>query len=126
MPTDNKVDAFLSQYDEFVDQKGLKLREILLILLPGIIEQLDEKAGMIAYCYGQRYVEMICSIIPFRKGLKLAFYKGVELPDPEGLLEGTGKISRYINITSDKQINPTAIEQLIENALEAYKERVKK
>jgi len=79
---------------------------------------------MIAYCYGQKYVEMVCTIIPSKKGIKLGFYKGVDLPDPYHLLEGKGKVSRYAVIRSEEQINSQAIKQLLENALSAYKQRV--
>lgn len=126
MSGDKKVDVFLSQYDQFVYNNTLKLREILFANLPNITEQIDLPAKMIAYCYGQKYAEMICTVIPSKKGLKLSFYKGADLPDPDGLLEGAGKISRYVEIKSDKQINSTAIKQLIEKALEAYKERTRK
>jgi len=81
---------------------------------------------MVSYCYGQKYIEMICTIIPSKKGLKLAFYKGVDLPDPDKLLEGTAKYSRYIEIRSDKQIHSSALQLLLKEALAAYKERIRK
>ncbi len=68
---------------------------------------------------------MICTIIPSKRGVKLGFYKGVDLPDPDNLLKGTGKISRYIEIRSDNQINVIALKQLLEKALAAYRERIK-
>src|ERR1700741_4897281 len=108
-----KIDYFLSHYDEQVFSNGLKLREVILANLPNIIEQIDIPAKMIAYCYGQKYIEMICTIIPSKKGIKLGFYKGNELPDPTGLLEGTGKISRYVEIKSDKEIKSAALKKLI-------------
>src|SRR5689334_14019930 len=101
---DQQIDAFLSQYDEQVFANALKLREILLKNLPEIIEQIDLPAKMIGYCYGNKYAELICVIIPSKKGLKLGFNRGTELPDPDHLLEGTGKISRYVVIKSDEQI----------------------
>lgn len=125
MPVPKSIDVFLSQYDEQVYNNALKLREVLLIKLPGIIEQLDLPAKMIAYCYGQKYIDMICTIIPSKKGLKLGFYKGADLPDPDHILEGTAKLSRYVEIKSDKQIHSAAIKQLIEKALLAYGERMK-
>jgi hypothetical protein len=66
---------------------------------------------MIAYSYGQEYAEMICTIIPSKKGVKLGFYKGIDLPDPDKLLEGAGKISRYIEIRSNEQINSPALKK---------------
>lgn len=124
MEENNKLDAFLSQYDDQVFTNALKLRKILLENFPEIKEQIDLPAKMIAYCYGQKYSELICTIIPSKKGLKLGFNRGVDLDDPENLLEGTGKISRYIEIKSDKQIKSPAIKKLLSVALKAYKQRM--
>ena len=121
---DKKIDDFLSNYSEEVFTHALKLRELLFANLPDIIEQLDIPAKMIAYCYGQKYSELICTIIPSKKGLKLGFNRGTELPDPAKLLEGTGKISRYVEIRSGEQISSTALKKLIESALIAYKKRM--
>ena len=126
MSSDSKVNSFFSQYGEEVYGNAIKLREILLANLPQIIEQIDLPARMVSYCYGQKYIEMICTIIPSKKGLKLAFYKGVDLPDPDKLLEGTAKYSRYIEIRSDKQIHSSALQLLLKEALAAYKERIRK
>jgi hypothetical protein len=126
MSLDPKANSFLSQYDEQVYDNTIKLRRVLLANLPEIIEQIDLPAKMIVYCYGQKYMEMICTIIPSKKGLKLSFYKGVDLPDPDHLLEGTAKYSRYVEIRSDKQIHFTPLKRLIEKALTAYKGRISK
>jgi hypothetical protein len=123
MTDDEKIRSFLSQYDEQVFNNSLELREVLFANLPSIIEQVDISAKMIAYSYGQKYAQMICTIIPSKKGLKLGFYKGTELPDPDNLLEGTGKISRYVEIKSEKQITTPALKKLITSALKAYQER---
>ncbi len=125
MKADNKVDSFLSQYNDEVITHALILRTILSVNLPGIIEQVDVPAKMIAYCYGQKYIEMICTMIPSKKGLKLGFNRGVDLPDPEKMLEGTGKISRYVEIRSEKQIRSAALKKLLANALRMYKKRIK-
>jgi hypothetical protein len=122
MTRDKQIDAFLSQYDEEVFTKAIKLREIIFANLPGIIEQLDIPARMIGYCYGQKYAELICVIIPSKKGLKLGFNRGTELQDPDKLLEGTGKISRYVVIRSDEQIRSGSLRKLIENALLVYRQ----
>src|SRR6185436_14170071 len=124
MTTDKKIDELLSGYSEEVFTNALKLREVLFAILPGVIEQIDIPAKVIAYCYGQKYSEMVCTIIPSKKGLKLGFYKGVDLPDPDKLLEGTGKISRYVEIRSAEQIRSSAIKKLIQAALAAYKKRM--
>lgn len=119
------LENLLLQYDKEVFNDALKLRDVILLNLPGITEQIDIPAKMTAYCFGQKYSEMVCTIIPSKKGLKLGFYKGNELPDPDGLLEGTGKISRYVLIKSGKEISSPAIKQLLSDALAAYSQRMK-
>ncbi len=126
MQTDNKVTDFLSQYDEQVFSHALKLRELLFANLPGVTEQVDIAAKMIAYCYGQKYAELICVIIPSKKGLKLGFNRGIDLPDPDKLLKGKGKISRYVEIESEEQIASAPLKQLVESAYKAYLQRVNK
>jgi hypothetical protein len=122
-PLNRDIGIFLLSYSEEVTTRAILLREIILQSLPGIQEILDEPAKMIAYAYGEKYIDMICTLIPSKKGLKLGFYKGNELPDPDGLLEGTGKISRYIVITDEKQIRSAAIQEMIQRAFENYKVR---
>lgn len=123
MIEDGKLKIFLGQYDKEIVNNIMSLREIISDCLPGIKEQVDLPAKMIAYIYGQRYLDMICTIIPSKTGIKLGFYKGTDLPDPQRLLEGKGKISRYVQIKTKEQIESPAIRTLIENALEAYKVR---
>lgn len=124
MTTHKAIANFLSQYSEDVVIRVETLRTVLLKHLPGIIEQLDIPAKMIGYAYGQKYAELICTIIPSKKGVKLGFNRGTDLPDPHGLLEGTGKISRYIEIQSAEQAKSKEVKQMIGAGLQAYKERM--
>jgi len=123
MTQDKTIDAFLSQYDEVVFTNALRLREVILKNTPDVIEEIDLPAKIIGYSYGRRYVDVICTMIPSKKGLKLGFYRGMDLPDPTHLLEGTGKISRYVDIKSSKQIQSPALRKLIQSAINAYKQR---
>lgn len=124
MSEKHKIEHFLNTYDEAVLRKVYLIREIVQQYLPDVTEQLDEPAGMIAYCYGQRYKDLVCMIIPSKKGVKLGFNGGVHLPDPDGLLEGTGKISRYVILQSEEMIHSAALKQLILAGYEAYLQRI--
>lgn len=121
----SNVEDFLASYDEQVLTKALQTRAIIFEILPDIKEQIDMPAKMIAYCYGQKYSELICAIIPSKKGLKLSFNHGSVLPDPFHVLEGNGKITRYIEIKSDNQ-HLEALKQLLHDAYKAYQKRVLK
>src|ERR1051326_4721095 len=126
MTTSKETELFLSQYSDEIFGNAMKLRGVILANLPNITEQLDIPAKMIAYCYGQKYSELICTIIPSKKGLKLGFNGGVELPDPDNLLKGTGKISRYVEIKSEEEINSATLKKLFSDALILYKQGITK
>ena len=109
---DNVLEA-IERYDAHLQQ-----------VLPGIQVMPDESGGVIGYAYGSGYKQTICTLIPSKKGLKLGFYKGTELPDPKGLLGGTGKVHRFVEL--DLQAKPSAaLNALLKAALKAYHERMK-
>lgn len=114
---------FLLSYPIQVHDRAQKLRKILLDKFPEVTEQLDLPAKMVAYCYGQKYADLICMLIPSQKGLKLGFNRGVELPDPGNRLEGNGKISRYMVIRSEEDINSAELRDLLDAAVNLYRER---
>lgn len=122
-PIDEKIINFLSQYSEEVRSHAFEIREIIFDILPDIIEQLDLPAKIIGYVYGQKYSDVICVMIPSKKGLKLGFNRALEMYDPDKLLEGTGKVSRYIQINSSDQIHSDSLKSLLESALSLYKIR---
>ncbi len=59
-------------------------------------------------------------IAPLKEGANLGFYKGVHLPDPENLLEGTGKELRHVKIRKESDVKPEPLKRLIREAF-AYK-----
>ena len=115
-------DEFLAHYDVAVKQHAETLRDIILKTLPGCTEQLDLPAKMIAYCYGQKYAALICVLIPSKKGLKLGFNRGTQLSDPDKILEGRAKISRYVVIKSLDPIFIEKIRNLLIHAFQLYKQ----
>lgn len=124
MKTDPHFEEFFAAYNpEIVAWAGV-LRALLAEALPDVQEQLDRPAKMMAYCYGQKYAELVCMLIPSQKGLKLGFNRGVDLPDPHGLLAGTGKISRYVEVRSEEQIHSPELWELLQAAYAAYQSRI--
>jgi hypothetical protein len=78
----SKVEQIFVKYDKSISSLGLHLREFLLSQLDGCTEMPDLPAKMIAYGYGTGYVDMVCTIIPSKKGIKLGFYKGKRTARP--------------------------------------------
>jgi hypothetical protein len=118
------TDKILAQFPERVAATGTRLRRFLLEHLKGITEQPDPKANVIGYSYGPGYKDLICTIILSKKGIKLGFYKGSELPDPKKLLTGSGKVHRYIEIHSDEDVRNPALLELLTQAIVAREKRI--
>lgn len=85
-----------------------------------VIEMPDIKANVIGFGYGAGYGDLICTIIPSVKGIKLGINKGALLKDPEKLLAGLGKVHRFVEIKSEKDLENPALGKLLEEAMLAY------
>ncbi len=61
--------------------------------------------------------DLIIAIGPMPNRLNLYFARGVDLDDPNELLEGTGKKMRHVKISESKQIRSRALKALIKHAV---------
>ena len=60
----------------------------------------------------------------FTAHVNVGFFQGTELPDPHGLLEGTGKFMRHVKLRPGSDVNKPALRTLIEAAYADIKARV--
>lgn len=60
----------------------------------------------------------------FKAHVNVGFFRGAEIADPEGLLEGTGKFMRHVKLRPGRDFNAAALMKLIETAYSDMKERV--
>jgi hypothetical protein len=59
-------------------------------------------------------------------GVSLSFYYGATLPDPEGVLLGSGNQNRFVRLESAKTLSTPAIERLIAGALRRRRRRCRR
>ena len=67
---------------------------------------------------------MVCTIIPSKKGVKLGFYRGIDLPDPAKLLTGSGKVHRHVEINSATDVSNPQLKKLLSAAERLCLERL--
>jgi hypothetical protein len=60
----------------------------------------------------------------FRAHINVGFFRGAEIADPDGLLEGTGKFMRHVKLRPGHELNAAALTNLIEAAYTGMKKRV--
>lgn len=107
---------FISAYTPPVRELALAARDLVLQVLPGAVEQVDPPSKIIAYGFGTRYQDLVCAIAPYTSHVNLIFARGATLPDPEGLLKGTGKKARHVRIQAPEDLAAPALRSLLETA----------
>jgi len=60
----------------------------------------------------------------FNAHVNVGFFRGAELADPAGLLEGTGKYMRHVKLRPDRDTDTAALIKLIESAYADMKRRL--
>jgi hypothetical protein len=60
----------------------------------------------------------------FRAHVNVGFFYGAELPDPAGLLEGTGRLGRHVKLRPGIEVNAAALSGLIDAAYRDVKARL--
>jgi hypothetical protein len=125
MPIPKEVQELLSLYPTEVKGIALAARDLVMRVLPDVTEEVDRSGGLIGYGYGPGYKGAICTLILSQRGVKLGIVRGSELPDPAGLLEGKGKVHRYVDLRQLADLKKPGLKPLIEAGVAAWTVRNK-
>jgi hypothetical protein len=60
----------------------------------------------------------------YKSHVNVGFFHGNELPDPQGLLEGTGKFMRHVKLRPGEEADVAALSALIDAAYRQVKARI--
>jgi hypothetical protein len=111
-------DELMAESEAALRPIATRLREMVCGIHPEAVEVV--RLGDRAATYGlgpKKMSEGYCYVLPYRKWVNLGFYKGAELPDPDGVLEGTGASLRHVKVRSFEEAERPATRALIEAAL---------
>jgi hypothetical protein len=118
---DPAVDTFLKGYPPPVREIAVKAREVILSVLPDATEKVYPGRKVIQYGTAADMKSVFAAISPQRERVNLGLANGVDLHDPDGLLEGEGKAIRHIKLTSPEAAEAPAVRELVRGALQAVK-----
>jgi len=79
---------------------------------------------VIGYCSSERASDCIVSIAAAANGVGLSFYYGAALPDPTGILEGSGKQNRFLRLPTASKLREPEVLKLIHAAAAHGKTRL--
>ena len=61
----------------------------------------------------------------YKAHASIGFFHGASLPDPNGVLEGTGKRMRHVKLRPGKELDDKAVTQLVATAYEDMRHRLR-
>jgi hypothetical protein len=92
------------------------LRQLVQAALPGLQEKIQPGIGVADYHTGEIKGRGFMSIGPQKKYVNIYFMNGIDLPDPTGLLTGSGKRLRHVKIMKPEDLQNPALLDLIKAA----------
>lgn len=97
------------------------LRALAFELHPGLVEVSRPGDRAVSWGWGAKKMsEAYAYALPYRSHVNLGFYQGAGLPDPDGMLRGTGKAMRHVQV---RDIEDVAVLGLRALMLAAREER---
>jgi hypothetical protein len=120
---DIQLEAFIDKFD--VEKQDLirAVRASLRARLPTAHELVYDNYNffVIGYCSTQRPSDCIVSIAAGASGVSLSFYRGADLVDEHGILQGSGNQNRFIRLKSAADLARPDVDALIQQAVEIGK-----
>jgi hypothetical protein len=110
-----EADWFLAKYPDYVRALAERLRQLVLRTVPTASEHVY--LGWKALGYRDPQSGYFCGIFPQADHVRLLFEHGAALPDPDGLLTGTTRQVRYVEIRAAEDLRVEAIQRLLRAAL---------
>jgi hypothetical protein len=111
--------GFIAKFDPKIARHIRACRAEMRKLLPTAVEMVYDNYNFFVIGYGpsERASDAIFSIAANANGAGLAFLQGAKLPDPKKLLQGSGKVNRFIRLPTLALLKSTDVLSLIKSAL---------
>ena len=116
------VDRLLAEHTPELQAIERALRATIRTAFPAAIEQVDFGNKLIAFGRSMKMRGLLFAVIAHKSHVNLQLADGADLPDPHGLVEGTGKRIRHVKIRSVEAASSPAVVALIEAQLAARPE----
>jgi len=112
---ERNVDTFIDKFAPDVAARIRDCRAELRRQLPGAFELVYDNYNffVIGFCPTARPSDCIVSLAASAIGVALSFYRGAEVSDPDGLLQGEGKQNRFVRVADVETLRVTAVRSLI-------------
>jgi hypothetical protein len=100
LSVDAQLDELLSGTSPEMAAVARELRAVVAAALPDGTEQVDFGNRLLAIGRSMKMRDLLFAIIPHSAHVNLQLADGIDLPNPDGVIEGTGKRIRHIKVRS--------------------------
>ena len=100
LSVDAQLDELLSGTSPEMAAVARELRAVVAAALPDGTEQVDFGNRLLAIGRSMKMRDLLFAIIPHSAHVNLQLADGIDLPNSDGLIEGTGKRIRHIKVRS--------------------------
>jgi hypothetical protein len=114
-----QLTAMIGRFDPAIQKVVRAARTKLRKRLPTAVELVYDNynALAIAFASSERRGDWILSLAVYARGVNLYFIYGIALPDPHGLLQGSGNQGRFVRLESASMLDRPEIDDLIRAAI---------
>ena len=118
MSPEKQLETFISKYSPEIAARAQLVLKKMRKLYPTAMELVYDNYNALAIGFGpsERASEAIFSIALYPRWVSLFFLQAKGLPDPEGLLKGSGKVAKHVVLTTPAMLDESAVRILMDNA----------
>jgi hypothetical protein len=119
MDAETQIEGFIAKFSDGIAAEIRAARAEMQRRLPGAVELVYDNYNALAIGYGssEKLDDVVFSIACFPRWVRLFFYHGADLDDPDGLLEGAGAQVRSLKLTSLSVLDDPKVQALMAQAL---------
>ncbi len=113
-PRPPELEALIDRHTPTVQAVTRRLRELIYEVLPDVREHVDTADHLLGYATGTRMRDFLFAVAPHTAHVNLQLADGAQLPDPDGIVEGTGKRIRHVKCRSVEDAERPAVRRLMQ------------
>jgi hypothetical protein len=107
---------FFSKYPPEIQSIAMQARQLIFSAMPDAIEQVNIGNQNTTYGTGLKMADQVFYISAHKAHVNIGLF-GADLPDPAGLMEGTGKRLRHVKLRKPEDVDKPALRTLLDSAL---------
>ena len=117
---DKEFEKLLEPHAPVIVATARALRSAVTADFPEPVEQIDFGNRLLAIGRSMKMRDLMFAIIPHTAHVNLQLADGVDLPNPDGRIEGTGKRIRHIKVRSVEDAGSLAVRAAIVAEIAAH------